>query len=431
MENQIEVQEGLTFGEIFRLLKKGAVVLTVSLIIGVILCTSIMLVLREFIGTTSYETEITFSSASISEDKEFNPSTTVDVLIKSNKVVYTALNNLGYSEDEQKKLIEKGLTAKLSAYAEESKDDSAAIAYPYKVTLSLRKLSNRALSKAQSSALIEEITKQVVLELINEYKYEISFDELTAIDYTQYNYLQVYDKLDNAMDSVNAFKNSLSKDALNYKKNGVSIKSALEKYDAVASEINVVKQKLINNVIVNNSASSTELDYATYQYNYYSQRAALLNTRITDYAQLLKDTKPNITVMTEGPTVEALNKYYELVDVYNTLQDEYTLVSAKATEWDAIKTAYTGITSEDETIKTQYDAIVTSYNNAYTALVGVVDAYNEDNYGSTLVGETETVKIVKNSVISPLIIVLSDVVVIALIMVVIVAVEKKKENKTK
>ena len=31
-----------------------------------------------------------------------------------------------------------------------------------------------------------------------------------AIDYAQYNYLQVYDKLDNAMDSVNAFKSSLS-----------------------------------------------------------------------------------------------------------------------------------------------------------------------------------------------------------------------------
>ena len=193
MEGRIEMQtqEGLTFGEIFRLLKKGAVMLTVCLIIGVILTTSILLVLREFIGTASYETEITFSSASISDDGSYNPSTAVNKIVKSNKVIYTALTNLGYSAEEQKTIMDKGLTSKLSAYAKESKEDSDAISYPYKVTISLRKLGNRTLSKAQSSALIEEITKQAVLELINQYKYEVSFGEISPIDFTQQNYLHM------------------------------------------------------------------------------------------------------------------------------------------------------------------------------------------------------------------------------------------------
>ena len=432
MDEQYKVQEqGLTFGEIFRVLKKGIVLLTICLVVGVILCTSCLLVMREFIGTTSYETEITFRQASINEDEGFNPSTTVGTLIKSNEIITKALNELKYSADDQQKLLNAGLASKLSAYTTEVKDDKEGIAYPYKVVLSLKKMGSKVLSKAQSSALIEELTKQVILELINSYKYEIKFDALAAIDYSQYNYLQVYDKLDNALDSVNAFKDSISSDALNYTKNGNSIKAVLSKFDAIDSELNVVKQKLINNKIVNASASSTELDYATYNATYYTQKKDQLNERITDYAQLLKDTKPDITVMTGGVTVDALNKYYELVDIYNELQNEYTITSAKAVEWTTIKDAYSSATIEDETVKTQYNTIVTNYNNAYRELESVVNTYNEDNYASNLVAETKTVQTIKNSAISPLIIVLVDVVVIAVVMVIVFLVENHKENKKK
>lgn len=429
MENQIEVQEGLTFAEIFRLLKKGVVVLLVSLIIGVILCTSVLLVLREFIGTTSYETEITFSSASISEDKEYNPSTAVNTLIKSDTVVSKALDNMNFSAEEQKDIMDKGLISKLSAYANVSKEDATGVSYPYKVTLSLKKLDSRTLSKAQSAALIEEITKQVMLELESEYKYDIRFDKISDIDYTQYNYLQVYDKLDNAMDNAYAFKSSLTKDALEYKKNGISIKATLEKYDSISSELNVIKQKLINNAITNPAASSAEADYAIYNANYYSQRATQLETRITAYATLLENTKPDITVTATGTTFEALDAYYELVAVYNELQDEYEKVSVKAQEWTAIKDAYSGITTENPVVESQYAAVILAYNSTYDSLSELVESYNSDHYASNLVAESKTVKTVKDSAISPLVIILVDLVVIAIIMIVVVAIEKKKEGK--
>ena len=433
MDEQIEMQEqGLTFGEIFRLLKKGAVLLAICLIIGVILCTSVLLVMKEFVGTTSYETEITFNQSSMIDGEGFNPSTAVNNIIKSDVVITKALNELKYSVDDQQKLFKAGLAASLSAYASESKSDTEGIVYPYKVTLSLKKIGNKTLSKAQSSALIEEITKQVILELINSYKYEISFEELGNIDYAQYNYLQVYDKLENAVIGVNSFSNTISKDALNYKKNGISIKAVLAKFNAIEGEISVVKQKLVNNKIVNASASSTELNYATYNANYYTQKKDQLSARITDYAQLLKDTKPDITVTTSGVTIEALNKYYELVDIYNDLQNEYAQVSARATEWTTIKDAYSSATTvEDETVKTQFNAIVANYNNAYADLVDIINSYNKDSYESDLVGETSSVKTIKNSTISSLIIVLVDIVVIAVIMIVVFAIESRKEKTTR
>ena len=169
-EQKMEKENAITFGEILRLLKKNWVVLVVALVIGIILTTSALLVLREVIGATNYETEITFSSASISEDKEFNPSTIVNTLVKSDTIVAKALTKLGYSEETKQELYKEGLIENLSAYASEEKTDSEGVAYPYKVTLSLKKLNNKALSKAQSAALVEEITKQVILELQAQYK---------------------------------------------------------------------------------------------------------------------------------------------------------------------------------------------------------------------------------------------------------------------
>ena len=169
-EQMMEQKNTLTFSEIFRLLKKNWVVLVISLLIGIILATSVLLVLREAIGTTNYETEITFSSASISEDKEFNPSTAVNTLVKSDTIISKALTNLGYSEDAKKALYNANLVEKLSAFTDDDKTNDAGVSYPYKVTLSLNKLGNKVLSKAQSAALIEEITKQVVLELQSQYK---------------------------------------------------------------------------------------------------------------------------------------------------------------------------------------------------------------------------------------------------------------------
>ncbi len=98
MEQEILNQENaITFKEIFDLLKKGWVTLVISLVISVLLATAVLLVVREITSTTSYETEITFSSASISEDGDFNPSTKVNSLIKSGTIVSAALTKCGYS----------------------------------------------------------------------------------------------------------------------------------------------------------------------------------------------------------------------------------------------------------------------------------------------------------------------------------------------
>ena len=431
-QNEIKVQNessGITFSEIYRLLKKGAVLLTICLVICVVLTTSVLLVMREFIGTTSYETEITFSSASISNNEEYNPSTNVNTLIKSNTIISRALVNLGYTEDTINALMNKGLTEKLSAYAKESKTTNEGVAYPYVVVLSLKKLGNKTLSKAQSSALIEEITKQVVLELQSQYKKEVSFNKIEEVDYTKYNYLQAYDKLNVALNDVEIFASEIDDSMLNYSKNGVSIRSILSRFEVIESEINVIKLRLTNNALTNETASSSELVYATDKASMYSQKATTLATRISEYATLLKDTKPDITVMTGTVTIEALKSYYELVDIYNALQNEYAQVLAKAQEWEEIKTAYRGTTTPDTAVQSQINEVVTAYNVAYNALNDIVVTYNTDNYASSLVVETNNVSVIKDSAISPLVIVLVDVVAIAIIMVVVVIVEKSKETK--
>ena len=435
MSEQLDVQnqmeEGLTFGEIFRLLKKGTVALTVSLIICVILCTSILLVFREVIGTTSYETEITFSSASISDDEGYNPSAAVNTLIKSDTIISTALSNLGYTADEQIALKDQKLAAHLSAYTSEQKDDSEGIAYPYKVTLSLRKMGSKTLSKAQSSALIEEITKQVILALIQEYKYNISFDKLGDISFAQYNYLQVYEKLSNTMDSVNAFKSSLSKNALEYKKNGVSVKSAFEQFDAISSELNVIKLALINGVISNPDAS-TELAFAKDRAKYYTDLEGFTSAQKDKYKEYIENIKPDVTVTSGTVAADALKDYYALAAKYEALEEEYKQVCLKQSEWSEIETKYTAgpiSTDTEKTIQASYNAIIASYNSAFDTLNGLIEAYNEDQYASSLVSKTGAVSTVKDSAISSLIIALVDVVVIALVMVIIVIVEKKKEEK--
>ena len=428
-EQMVEQENSLTFGEIFRLLKKGWVVLVVAVLIGVILATSCLLVLREIIGTTNYETQITFSSASISEDKEYNPSTNVNTLVKSSTLVSKALTNLGYSEESQQELIKKGLIENLSAYAAKEKTDSEGVAYPYVVTISLKKFSNKALSKDQSAALVEELTKQVILELQAQYKKEIAFSEIAALDYTKYNYLQAYEKLDIALKNVDMFEASLDDNTLNYKKNGVTVKSTLAKFDLIKSELNVIKLNLTDGALINATATSSELDYAKDKVTFYTQKEAQLSDRITKYADLLEKTKPDINVMSGTIAAEALQNYYELVAVYNNLQDEYAQVLANKKAWEDIMAAYSGSTTPSTEVQTDFNNLVTLYNTTYDVLKEEIKTYNEDNYASSLVAETNTVETVKDSAISALIIILVDVVVIAVIMIVIVAVEKKKEGK--
>ncbi len=436
MDNQNEIQlkrskEEVSFSDVYRLLKKGAVILTISLIIGVILTTSILLVVREFVGTTNYETEITFASASISEDVDYNPSTNVNTLIKSSTIISNVLGELGYSEDKQTELIQAGLIDNLSAYASESKIDNNGVSYPYTVTLSLKKLSGKLLSKAQAMALIEAITKATMLELTKQYKYELGFSEISNIDYGQYNYLQVYDILNSAMESIDTLSSTIGSNVLNYKINGVALKSAFVNFENVRNEIKVAKLKLINNAIINKNASSSELEYANFSSTYYSQQVTQLSQRLQDYNELLKDTKPDITVVTGSVTIEALKDYYELVDKYNKLQDQYAYNYARKAEWEIIKDAYSGTTKEDTSIESDFNSIIENYNSAYKQLDSMLTIYNNDNYSSSLVVETKNVKEIKDSAISPLIIVLIDVVAILIIMIIVAAIEQKKEKKQK
>ena len=209
----------------------------------------------------------------------------------------------------------------------------------------------------------------------------------------------------------------------------INSKSILEKFDEIQNETEVLKLTLINSTYANVTAATTEVKYAGYKYDEYTQKATQLDARITAYATLLKDTKPDITVTSGTVSIEALVKYYELIDSYNELQNEYTQTLQKKQQWEDIKTAYEGSSHPDTAIQTQINAIVTAYNGAYDALNTIVGAYNEDNYAASLVVETKTVSVVKGSAISALIIALVDVVVIAIIMIAVVVYEKKKENK--
>ena len=156
MEEIKQPQEmGLTFKEVFNLLKCGRVMLAVTLIVSVLLSVAVLVIAREGLGSTSYETEITFSSASISEENEFNPSTTTNTLLKSNAVVTAALEKCGYSNEEQQNLLKNGLVSELSAYTAVETTSTNGVTYPYVVKLSLKKTNKFKLSKAQATELIE------------------------------------------------------------------------------------------------------------------------------------------------------------------------------------------------------------------------------------------------------------------------------------
>ena len=194
----------------------------------------------------------------------------------------------------------------------------------------------------------------------------------------------------------------------------------------------VIRSILVSNKYTNATAASSELDYATYLYNTYSQEVTRLNDRITEYMAMITAIQPDVTITSSGAMIQNVDDNLKsIVDDFNMICNKRDLAKKNAEEWEEIKDAYTSATTPSTAIQEQINASVDAYNNAYVALQVIVDSYNEDNYASSLVSETKTVKTVKDSAISALIIVLVEVVVIAVIMVVIVAVEKKKEEKEK
>lgn len=431
MEQEVLNQENaITFKEIFDLLKKGWVTLVISLVISVLLATAVLLVIREVTSTTSYETEITFSSASISEDEEFNPSTKVNSLIKSGTIVSNALTKCGYTSEQQQDMLKNGLISDLSAYVNESVGSTESVAYPYSVVLSLRKNRDIKMSRAQCTALIEELTKQVIAELIKEYRVEISFAKLESIDFSQANYLQAYETISIANNKIETLFETVNSGMLNYKVNGKSLRMYKENLATVESDLAVLKMQLIKGAIANSSAVISEKEFATSKYNYYTQQEADLNDKIAQYAILLDSIKPEITITAGGATFEALDNYYKLVDRYNELRDEYSIVVAKQAEWKELMDAYASTTTQSDAVKTSFANLVTAYNDLYDNISTIIDTYNDDAYSSTLVAETKVAKKYQESPVTPLIIILCEVVAIVVCLVSVVAGERKKEKKT-
>ena len=428
-EENLNQENGITFSEIFSVLKKGWVLLVILLLVCLLCTTTILVGIREYMSTTNYETKITFTSASISNEDSFNPSTKVNSLVKSSKIVAQALTNCGYTTSQQQEMLKKGLVANLNAYTSESMTGTDGVAYPYVVVLSLKKDNNIKLSKGQSSALIEELTKLVIAELIDEYKIEMNFSQISKIDFNQYNYLQAYEKINIANNQMKTMLNAIDDSISNYEVNGISMKTCGEDLAAIKSELSNLKLKLKKNAITNSNALTTELDYATQQAQYYSDKATALNARIVEYATLLENIKPTITGITGTVSTEAINSYYKLVDKYIDLQDEYAEASEAAAEWIELQTNYSGTTSIDETIKDSFDSYVLEYNAIYEKLNTIITTYNEDTYSSNLVGETESVKTKNESPVSAVIIILCEIVVIALCLVFTYVIEKKKTKR--
>jgi len=428
MINQPE-EDGVTFREIFQTLKKGWITLVVTLVITVLITTAVLLTINFALSDTTYEEEITFSSASILDDDSYTPSTKTNALLKSNSVITSALTICGYTQEQQQELIKNGLVANINAYVVETMAATDESVYPFVVKIAIEKDKKLGLSNAQYSALIDELTNQVMQELRKNYTYELDFTTLDDIDFTKTNYLQAYETIDNAIANIDAFKAIANDNLKNYEVNGKSIKTILSKIDSLKSQLNSTKVNLMKNAISNSDVATTELDSATYYANLYTQRATQLQTRITNYEALLASVKPDITVTAGTITVDALKEYYELVDVYNTLEDEYAQIKEKAQEWNDLEAAYSGSTTQDESVKTSYAALVASYNSIYTELNGIVKTYNDDNNGTALITKTKSVEKNVDGAVSLTIMAIVEIVVIACCFVIVYFVEKKKQER--
>ena len=199
------------------------------------------------------------------------------------------------------------------------------------------------------------------------------------------------------------------------------------------NELNSIYSYIATKAVANNSTSisSSELDYATNQVSYLSQKESTLSARITQYAELLQNVKPVINNYATGEV--AINTdYYKYLETYNQLQEEYSQVKQELAKWQTIKTAYGSQDSSESanaTIQAMFNSFISNYNEACASLEQTVEDYNNNGVLSSIVYEKDTVQKEVGETFGMTVIMLIDLVLLVILFVVALYVTKQKEKK--
>ena len=439
MEDSVLNKKELTFEEVFRLTKKGWVRVLIYCLVGLIVATSLMVVVRTLTSPVEYTTKIVFTTDSINSSESWNPSSNIIEIVKSDVVIRSAIDECGFSDEEQEKLLSSGLKGCIGVTTISTMSDTKGNEYPSTVKVSIRKSNKLDLSKSQYESILKYIVKKSLDYIKSSYSYNVSFDTQITEDYKLNNYLQVYNRLSSSLESYSEFLNSASEDLVGFNSSvsKTSIKMLKTNISMLDNELNSIYSYLATKAVANNSTSisSSELDYATNQASYLSQKESTLSARITQYAELLQNVKPVINNYATGEV--AINTdYYKYLETYNQLQEEYGQVKQELAKWQTIKTAYGSQDSSESanaTIQAMYNSFISNFNDACAALEQTVDDYNKNGILSSIVYEKDAIQKEIGETFGAMVIMLIDVVLFVLLYALslyVTAVKEKRLNNS-
>ena len=435
MDENMEMQEGITFSEIFALMKKGWQRILIYVLIAVILSTAVLVVLRATISSVEYATKVTFTTTSIKEKDNWIPSKNIDSIVKSDAVINAALAKCGFSDEEIVKLQEKGFKSSVSTYVEESMTDAEKNSYPSIVRISIKRKGSYGLSKSQYNSIVEALTDVALSTIKSKYAVEVTMGDI-ELDFNEMNYLQAYATLRDFINEYKTYLNNCDSELLAFKstESKESVAELKSKVSSLENQLSVIESYLVNKKVANNktSISISELNYVKLKVTNLTQEKTVLSTRITETASLLEKVKPVINNYASGDVSISNESYYEYLETYNELQDEYKEINLELVTWTNMETAYTASTDNSEEANTLiqglFNEVVEKYKNSLTSLKATVQEYNETSLLNSAVYESDSVSTVMGDEISVILILAVDVVVIVIMLIIALAVTRKQEK---
>ncbi len=433
-DNTLNLKE-LTFEDIFRLLKKGWVRVLVYCLIGVILATSIMVVVRTLTSPVEYTTKVTFTVNGIGSNDNWTPSANITEIVKSDVVIKSAMDDCGFTKEQQDSLVASGLKGNIGVATISTMSDTKGNEYPSIIKIAITKNNKLGLSKSQYESLVKYVTKESLDYIKASYAYSMNINGQITEDYKLDNYLQIYSRLYSYLSNCLSTTELMSDEVLTYNSvvTKTNVKLIREKLSSLSNELESIYSYLATKAVANNSAavSSSELSFATTKVANLSEEEAVLSARVAKYAELLQNVKPVINNYASGD-VSINTEYYKYLETYNNLQEQYSSIKIELAKWQGIKTAYdTQDSSEaaNSTIQAMISSYIENYNEICATLEETVADYNNNGVLSSIIYEQNSIQKEVGETFGAKIISLIDVALVVLLFVISLYITSVKEKK--
>ena len=435
MEENALNQKELTFEDIFKLIKKGWVRVLVYCLVGVILATSIMVVVRAVTSPVEYTTKVSFTVDSINSNNNWMPSTSIIEIVKSDIVIRAAMDDCGFTKEKQDSMLSSGLKANIGVSTVSTMTDAKGNEYPSAINVAIRKNNKLDLSKSQYESILKYIVKNALDYIKSSYSYNVSFDTQISEDYKLNNYLQIYSRLSSYLANCLNYTESMPEEVLIYNSSSTktNIKLIKERLSSLNNELEAIYSYLATKAVANNSTtvSSSELSFATTKVASLSEEESILSSRVAKYAELLQNVKPVINNYASGD-VSINTEYYKYLEIYNNLQEQYSEVKIELAKWQGIKTAYD---SQDDSeaantaIQNMINNFVDNYNEIGVLLEETITDYNANGVLSSVIYEQNAIQKEVGEVFGMKVILMVDVAVLVVLFIVSLYVTNQKEKK--